>query len=184
MYWYFSECVADSAAGGLRAPEALSISESFGEMFQNYLRLLACYVFFFGPVTFYYYACIRFSNTQPNAVIFWSLQTYGVFFFPMGILAVVISDSVRGLSPVLLIRSIASTFLPYCGLVILFYGLGILFVIGIVGSMSAGRAVGSISSLILTLISILVGFIWMLLVAGHLLGRFYWRYEDKLNWNV
>jgi DNA-directed RNA polymerase subunit RPC12/RpoP len=184
MYWYFSECVGDSAAGGLRAPEALSISESFGEMFQNYLRLLACYAFFFGPVTFYYYACIRFSHTRPNAVIFWSLQTYGVFFFPMGILAVVMFDSVRGLSPALLIRSIASTFLPYCGLVILFYGLGILFVIGIVGSTSAGRAVGSILSLILTLISILVGFIWMLLVAGHLLGRFYWRYEEKLNWNV
>jgi DNA-directed RNA polymerase subunit RPC12/RpoP len=184
MYWYFSECVADSASGGLRAPEALSISESFGEMFQNYLKLLACYAFFFGPVTFYYYTCVRFSHTQPNAIIYWSLQTYGIFFFPMGILAVVIFDSVRGLNPALIIRSITSTFLPYCGLVVLFYGLGILFVIGIVGSMSAGRAVGSFLSPILTLFSILVGFIWMSFVAGHLLGRFYWRYQEKLDWKV
>lgn len=102
----------------------------------------------------------------------------------MGILAIVIFDSVRGLNPALIIRSIASTFLPYCGLVVLFYGLGVLFVIGIIGSLLAGTTMRSILSLILMPIFMLVGFIWLLLVAGHLLGRFYWRYEERLNWNV
>jgi len=29
-----------------------------------------------------------------------------------------------------------------------------------------------------------MGFYYLLLVAGHLLGRFYFRYQDKLNWDA
>ena len=30
----------------------------------------------------------------------------------------------------------------------------------------------------------IAGFYYLLLVAGHLLGRFYFRYQEKLNWDV
>jgi hypothetical protein len=26
--------------------------------------------------------------------------------------------------------------------------------------------------------------IYLMLVAAHLLGRFYWKYEERLNWEV
>ena len=117
------------------------------------------------------------------------MLTYGVFFYPMGILAVVVFESVRGLNPILIIRSIVGTFLPYCGLVVLFYGLSVLFVIGIIGSgLGLARLTGdsllSLLSPLLFIVFMRAGFLWLLLVAGHLLGRFCWRYEEKLNWNV
>ena len=27
-------------------------------------------------------------------------------------------------------------------------------------------------------------FLYMALIVGHLLGRFYWRYRERLNWEV
>jgi DNA-directed RNA polymerase subunit RPC12/RpoP len=183
MYWYFCECIRDSAAGGVRAPETIGGMAAFGEMFWQYLRLFACYAFFFGPVTFYN-AYVLSSDAELNKVIFWSLVSYGVFFFPMGILALVMFDSVRGLNPVLLVSSIVSTFLSYCGLVVLFYGLGVLFIVGIMGSILSGIVGGAILSLVMTFVFMNLAFIWLLLIAGHLLGRFYWRYEEKLNWEV
>ena len=183
MFWHFCECIRDSACGGLRAPATFDIRPSLGQMLWGYLGLLACYLLFFGPVTFYR-AHTELSQIETNAVIFWSLQTYGIFFFPMAILAVVMFESVMGLNPVLIIRSIAATFLPYCGLIVLFYGLDVMFVIGVMRLLSAARASGSILTLLLTPILVLAGFLWLLLVAGHLLGRFYWRYYEKLNWKV
>jgi hypothetical protein len=53
MYWFFSECVRDSAAAGLRAPETIGSMGSFSDFLWQFLRLFACYCFFFGPVTFY-----------------------------------------------------------------------------------------------------------------------------------
>jgi DNA-directed RNA polymerase subunit RPC12/RpoP len=183
MCWYFIECIRDSANGGLRAPETIGSMASLGEMFWQFLRLVACYAFFFGPVTFYS-AYNNFYDAKTSSAVFWSLQTYGVFFFPMGILAVVMFDSVRGLNPVLIVQSIISTFLLYCGLVILFYGLAFLFIIGIVGLILAGIIGGWGLSLVLTFVFISIGFVWLLFVVGHLLGRFYWKYQEKLNWEV
>lgn len=185
IYWYFAECIRDSAAGGLRAPETLGNAPGLGDMFWQFLRLFVCYAFFFGPVTFYR-GYSYFSNNEINGVIFWSLLTYGVFFFPMGILAAVMFESVRGLNPILLIRSIISTFFQYCGLVILFYGLAVLLVIGIMGSVLAAVRTGStlVGSLLVYNLIIIIVYIWLLLVAGHLLGRFYWRYQEKLYWEV
>jgi DNA-directed RNA polymerase subunit RPC12/RpoP len=183
MYWYFAECIRDSASGGLRAPETVGSMASLGEMFFQFLRLVACYACFFGPVTFYS-GHSAFSDVEMSSVVFWSLLTYGVFSFPMGILAVVMFDSVKGLNPILLIPSIISTFLQYCGLFILFYGLVVLFIIGVVGLIVASIVGGLVLSAFLTFVFIIIGFIWLLFVMGHLLGRFYWKYQERLNWEV
>jgi len=174
MYWYFSECIRDSAVGGMRAPETFASMPSLGEMIWQWARLFACYALYLGPVTFYR-GYTYYYHMQMNSIIFWSLLTYGDFFFPMGILAVVMFDSVNGLNPILIIRSTVSTFLQYCGLAILFYGLGLLFVVTFLVRARWG---------ILSYLFSNIVFIWLLLVAGHLLGRFYWRYKEKLNWEV
>lgn len=183
MYWYFSECVRDSATGGLRAPEALGSMPGLGAMIWQFLRLFACYAFSLGPVSFYL-GYVFLHEIERNSFIFWALLSYGIFFFPMGILAVVMFDSVNGLKPTLLIRSIASTFFHYCGLVILFYGLGILFGVLLAMMRSISARSGFFSSLFLAYISSNIFFIYALLIVAHLLGRFYWRYERKLYWEV
>ena len=183
LYWYFTECIRDSALGGLRAPVVIADMPGLGDMIWHLIRIFSCYAFTLGPVTFYR-GYTYFLGIEGNNVILLVLLTYGMFFFPMGILAVVMFDSVNGLKPTLLIRSIASTFFHYCGLVILFYGLGILF------GVLYGRIVliliksGLFSWNFLVYIIFNMFLIYSLLISGHLLGRFFYRYEDKLYWEV
>jgi len=183
MYWYFTECVRDSAGGGLRAPMILASMPGLGAMIWHFLRIFSCYAFTLGPVTFYR-GYTYYTGIETNIVILFALLTYGMFFFPMGILAVVMFDSVNGLKPTLLIRSIASTFFHYCGLVILFYGLGVLFVGLLVRMRSVSIHSSLFSWLFLVYIFSNIFFIYLLLISGHLLGRFFYRYEDKLYWEA
>jgi len=87
MYWYFCECIRDSAAGGLRAPSSLGSERELLSEVGEYLRLIVCFLFFFGPVIFYRAYCL-FSDIKMSNGIYWLLLSYGVFFFPMAILAV------------------------------------------------------------------------------------------------
>ena len=136
-------------------------------MYHQALNLIGCYLIFAGPAVFYS------LWTHRTDTIYWSLLAYGVFFFPMGLLAVVMFDSLHGLNPITLIGSIFSTVFPYCGLVLIF-GTIVLFV-----KTASKTQSGS-------LVTFVAGFIaiYILLVIAHLLGRFYWRYQDKLNWEV
>jgi phage FluMu protein Com len=183
MYWYFSECISDSAVGGLRAPETFANMPGLGDMIWQWIKLFACYAFTFGPATFYS-GYTYFYKIETNRIILWSLLTYGMFFFPMGALAVIMFDSVNGLNPVLLIRSFFSTLVHYCGLVILFYGFSILFYIfrAFMVPVMSQREV--ISYMFFTYLLFHIFTIYTLLILGHLLGRFYWRHKEELNWEV
>jgi len=183
IYWYFTECVRESARGGLRAPIILASMPGLGDMVRYFFRILSCYAITLGPVTFYK-GYTYFTDIETNNVILFALLTYGMFFFPMGILAVVMFDSVHGLKPALLVRSIASTFFHYCGLVILFYSLGILFTV-LYSRIRIVSIRGSFFSwFILVYILSNIFLLYTLLISGHLLGRFFYRYEDKLYWEV
>ena len=168
MCWYFAECVRDSAIGETRAPEAFATAD-LDVMFSQSLNLLGCYLFFWGPAGFYRFYLLFIGETTDK--IFRILLGYGIFFFPMGLLAVVIFDSSSGLNPILLIRSIFRTFFPYCGLVL---------ILGVVVLIAKGLPDTSpIFAAVLHCINV-----YLVLVAAHLLGRFYWRYEEKLNWEI
>jgi hypothetical protein len=183
MYWYFTECVRDSAAGGLRAPVILASMPGLGVMIRLFFRIFSCYAFTLGPATFYR-GYTYYTGIETNNVILFALLTYGMFFFPMSILAVVMFDSVNGLRPILLVRSIVSTFFYYCGLVILFYSLGVLFVGLLVRMRPASNQSSFVSWLFLFYILYNIFFLYFLLISGHLLGRFFYRFEDKLYWEV
>ena len=173
--WYITECVRDSAKGGLRAPEAFATS-GLSEMWSQSLHIIGCYLIFLGPALFYY----TFSNKTD--IVFWLLLAYGVFFFPMGLLACVMFDSISGLNPLLLIGSIFSTFFRYCGLVLL--------ITGIVLGFRAIQTIQTDNTQSETFTMIIIGgifsaiLLYITFVVAHLLGRFFWRYQDKLNWEV
>lgn len=182
IYWYFSECIRDSAAGSLRAPEIIGSMPGPGEMCWQLFRIFACYAFFLGPVTFYR-GYTFFYKIETNNFLFWSLLTYGIFFFPMGILAIVMFNSINGLNPLLLIRSIFGVLIRYCLLVLLFYVFGILFVILLIKIASILPMRGIITSIFAIYIPFIFS-VYALLVMGHLLGQFYYKYQDRLNWEV
>lgn len=165
--WYLAECIRDSAEGGIRAPETLANAPSLGELFCQLFRLLICILIFAGPVGYY------FIKTDRTDAIFWSLLAFAVFFLPIGLLAVSLFDSIRGLNPFLLIGSVFSTHFIYFALVVILWAI-VLSVIFILKTLS------SIWAVFLSVYFIM----YILFILAHLLGRFYWRYQEKLNWDV
>ena len=173
LWWFVTECVRDSAKGGTRVPEAFATAD-LGEMWSQTQHIIGCYLIFAGPVGFYY------MFTDRTDIVFWLLLGYGVLFLPMGLLACIIFDSISGLNPVLLIGSIFSTFFQYCALVFLIGGVVLIF--GAMTIMETDQAQSaSFPALILgaVLNSLLL---YAVFIVAHLLGRFYWRHQEKLNW--
>ncbi|UCG56857.1 MAG: hypothetical protein JSU70_18565 [Phycisphaerales bacterium] len=168
LYWYICECIRDSATGGLRAPETLAQAPGLWDILLSALMTFGCLFFFFLPMTLYY------RHSRSIDWIFWTLTAYGALFFPMGLLAVVIFESLWGLNPILLIRSVVSTFLPYCAFVCLLLAIGYLVIK--VAHVATGHPWLAFPLFLVC--------IHVTLVAAHLLGRFYWRYEEKLNWDL
>ena len=173
MYWYYCECIRDSALGGLRAPETMGSTPGLGEMLFQLIKIIGCVAFFIAPMLIY------FLYSRKIDTIFWILLGYGVFFCPMGLLAVIMFDSLSGLNPVLLIGSILSTFLPYIGLVLFYYALSSVSIVVVVLLQKGVLPSSQLFSFAFKVVNI-----YLLFVGGHLLGRFYWRYQEKLNWEV
>ena len=165
--WYFAECIRDSAEGGIRAPETLANAPGLGELLGQLFRLLISILIFAGPVGYY------FIKTDRTDAIFWSLLALAVFFLPIGLLAVILFDSLRGLNPLLLIGSVFSTHFIYFALVVTLWAiaLSVIFILKMLSSIW---------------VVFLSGYfvMYILFIVAHLLGRFYWRYQEKLNWDV
>ncbi len=174
--WYFTECVRDSAKGGIRAPEAFA-SIGAGEMWSQMQHIVACYLILISPAFFYN------LYTGNLDIVYWGLLITGSFFFPMGLLACIMFDSIRGLNPKLLIGSILSTSLQYCGLVLLVIIIFFTFTkfIGTVENQT--KQITSAVTLILGGAIFFIG-LYIAFVIAHLIGRFYWRNQEKLNWEV
>jgi len=166
--WYICECIRDSAAGGIRAPETLGCTPGAGEIFWLQVRVIFCLVFFLLPVVLY------FQRSRETDTIFWCLAVYAAFFFPMGLLGIVMFDSLHGLNPIVLVGSIISTFLPYCALVVVFLSIGFL-VNRYMPDTQGSYIFGFITSCIR---------LYIIMIYAHLLGWFYNRYEQELNWDV
>lgn len=168
LYWYFCECIRDSAAGGIRAPETVAITPGLGEIIWQFVRVAVCLLVFIAPPVLYY------LNTGETNTIFGVLVVYAILFLPMALLAVVMFDSFSGLNPVLLVGSILSTFLPYCAMIAAFITLSFLI---------PHYLPETVGSPVLAFLFYCVG-IYLLIVTAHLLGWFYCRYQNELNWEV
>jgi hypothetical protein len=169
---YFAECVYDSATGGVRAPMALDIDTSFTELRSQVLDLAAVYILFIGPAVFYS------MWVQQLDIVFGGLVAWAVVFFPMGLLAMVIQDSASALNPFSLLVAIFRTFFPYVGLLILiglFAGLYWLLSTLLTAESCTGWFLGVIGGIVTPYLG---------LVVAHVLGRFYWRYRDRLDWGL
>jgi hypothetical protein len=187
IFYYLGHCVFSSSKGGYRAPD-ISIyntpdrSELISQLFLMFGSVAVC----FCPTAVYY------IFTQRTGLVFWMLGACGAFFFPMVLLSAVMFDSVSALNPILIIGSIFKTFFPYCGLV-LFFGLPILLAVLIISNLPQPRTLMGVVNYIFLVLNYLLGtafiyqkiaFIYLSMIAAHLLGRFYWWHKDKLGWGI
>jgi len=168
LYWYFCECIRDSAAGGVRAPETVGATPGLGDLLWQWFRTICCLAVFAAPTLIYY------GHARQTDSVFWALLAGGVFAFPMALLAVVMFDSFAGLNPILLVGSVFSAFLPYCAMIATFA-----LVVFLIVKESLAAQGSAILSFIINCVRLYLG-----LIVAHLLGWFYHRYEQKLNWDV
>jgi phage FluMu protein Com len=168
MFYYFIECIRDSALGGIRAPENIGNLPDMGDAVSQFMEIIASAVLFWGPVSFY------FIFTRKTDTIYWLLLGYGIFFFPMGLLALAMFRSSAAFNPFVWIMSIFSTFFQYCGLVLFFCVLGWL----------VSRIMSSFRGALLFAFIFNAVFVYLAMVGAHLLGRFYYLNSKKLNWEV
>jgi len=173
VLYYFTECIRDSALGRCRTPDYWMhpADSDKWDCISQMLTVIGCIAICFCPVSVYYLV------TERTDLIYWLLLTYGGFFFPMALLAVVLFDSYNAMNPILIIGSIFRTFFPYCGMVLLFYGCALLF------TKMGLRLYGFRLLPTLPFISRALQ-LYLIFVAVGLLGRFYWKYQGKLNWEV
>jgi hypothetical protein len=87
-------------------------------------------------------------------------------------LAVSMFDSATALNPLLIIGSIFRTFLPYCGLAVIFCAIGLFM--NLLGRLQPGGFFLLIWGL----------GIYLAFVAAYILGRFFRRYENRLSWEI
>lgn len=168
LCWYLCECIRGSAAGGVRAVETKGYNPGLWEMFGHTFRVVLCIVLYLFP------AIIYLNLTKRADTIFWSLFVFGAVFLPMGFIGIAIYETLRGLNPVLVIGSIFSTFLPYIAMILTFVTAGVVIVTYVSNPYASNLSF---------FVTWLVG-VYLLMVVAHLLGWFYHRYEEKLNWDV
>jgi ribosomal protein S27E len=168
IYWYLAECVRESASGWVRAPQGFGGFPTLKDMLGQVVNIIGCLAFFLGPFALY-----AISAGGMN-IISWILLGFAVFLYPMGLLSVLIHDSVWGLNFRMFLKSISNTFYPYLGLMILF-----VVPILLIRMISVPEQESILSNIIFRFVIIYVA-----LIDAHLLGRFYWKYQDRLNWDL
>jgi len=192
LFWYFCECIRDSAQGGVRAPETITTIAELGQIFCLVFTWL---VFWLPPILYsirkyppnrMFVALFTLPEGQSakdalvyiikNDTTFCLLWFCAIYFFPMALLSVILSDSLTGLNPLRIIRSIFSTFFRYFLVVVVFHipaivllGMFVYFPNLVIGPPGLPLRFAQI---------------WLLLIVGHLTGRYYYRNEKKLNWDV
>jgi hypothetical protein len=184
MYYYFSVCIIAAAKDERFAPDVtFEDTPNFLDLLRRFFLISVCFLICFGVVILYvlsnYLAPFYIFGMGDELLqwqadtLYWILFGAGCFFFPMFLLAAVMFDSVTALNPSLIISSIISTFVPYCAFALLFLGIGLLmnylvrFMFGWIPALFVWGAV-----------------IYLMFIASYILGRFFRRYEDRLNWEV
>ncbi len=187
VLYYLSWCVVDSAKGGLRAPDInLQSSPTKGELLGWVGILLACVAVCFWPSAVYY------VFTKKTDFFYWLLILVGLLFFPMALLAGFLYDSIAELNPILIIKSVFKTLPAYLPVVIFFFGLFVVFR-KVTPQLPQPKSPVSMLLYLPQVINTisgagfalrLTGFIYLAMIAAHLLGRFYWWHKDKLDWGL
>lgn len=172
LLWYFNTCIRQSALGRMRAPETLNtdVGEGILDMAMQLFRIACCLLVCLTPAVVYY------SIVEHSDWICWSLLACGILLFPMALLATVMFGSFSALNPILIISSVFTTFLPYC-LVLLALCMPLVIVLGLLICLpdNTDKTIGFILRSV---------YAYLLLVAAHILGRFYYRNEKELYWSV
>jgi hypothetical protein len=153
---YMADCMRDSAEGGTRGPENMGITPDLRDAVSQCLYVVATALLFGLPTVGIYF----WRGLGP---VFWTAVGLSAIFLPMAMLTTIVLDSVNIFRPWLWLSGIGKTLLPYSGLLLVIY-LPLL----------------PLPFMNPVLIPVQL---YTLMIGMHLLGRFFFRYEERLNWD-
>ncbi len=170
MFWYLGFCIRESAEGHFRAPDTLApdTDDGIGETIRQTLMILGTVAVCLLPGIVYY---LMRKETGTN---FWLLLAAGGFFLPMAMLSVIMQDGLWGLNPFRIVVSIIRTFLKYCCVTGMFYVPIAIIAYVIIYVPMKNNAV--------TNLLFRAMYVYLLIVASHMLGRFFYKNEGRLDW--
>ena len=112
-------------------------------------------------------------QTGEDSILSWTGQAFGMFYFPMGLLAVAILGNLGGANPLRVIPSILRTLPSYA--VVGSIAVGLSFLIDYIINALPGNPI--LSNGIATLLTL-----YFITVHARLLGLFYRKEAEKLDW--
>lgn len=170
MFWYLGFCIRESADGNFRAPDTLApgFDDGFGETARQTFMILGVIAVCLLPSVAYY--LVR-EGVDTN---YWLILAGGGFFLPMALLSVIMFDGLWGLNPFRIIVSILRTFFRYFCVVCVFY---VPLTIIAWFMINFYRNSNAVTYLLFRMVQV-----YLLFVASHILGRFYFNNEDRLRW--
>lgn len=172
MFWYLGFCIRESAEGNFRAPDTLApdTDDGIGETIRQTLMILGTVAVCLLPGIVYY---LMRKETGTN---FWLLLAAGGFFLPMAMLSVIMQDGLWGLNPFRIVVSIIRTFLKYCCVAGMFYVPIAIIAYVIIYIYVPGN------NNVVTKLLFRAMYVYLLIVASHMLGRFFYNNEGRLDW--
>ncbi len=153
--------------GGTRAPAIWSGYVYTGGDLPS-MMLIGAVAFCFGFTALYT------AVTRDLGLYFWMLTATGAFYLPMLLLACTLFGSREALNPALIVTSIVATLPAYLGLILRLVLLTTFATFVHWDSWWLG----------LPRVFPYAADLYVLWIAGHLLGRFYLRQKGKLGWKL
>lgn len=132
-------------------------------LFLPYVRFLGVSLFCLAP------AIIAEKWLGCDGWVIWSLLILGLFYFPMALIRVMLSEDILELSPLGWWRSVKKVLIPYVGLVIISF----VVLLGVSFLRSPFELFEFVSAPLIFLI---------LAIGMNILGKFYRKHEEKIGW--
>lgn len=169
--WYLGQCAFDSTQGGTRAPASTARKADWRAMLLRVIYLGAVGFLLFLPAEFYL------GYAHQTDAVFWGLAGGAGILFPMALLAMVLFQAGRVLNPLFLLRAIVRTLPQYILLLLLFAAAAL-------GWQRLSRGPLHWTQPIWFKVIGYTVTAYGAFVLAHVLGRFYWRNRERLDWDL
>ena len=172
----FREIIVSTIRGDDRMPSEPQINFDWDELKELIVPIYAIVLFPMLP-----FILVRFWTEAPD----WLRPALGLaalFYIPMGMLLLIVTDEFWAAHPINIVRSILrapGAYLGVLGLLLPIVGLGFLFDISEVELMRENRILGMVLATVLSLVECYFLFVW-----ARALGLYYRWYRHSLQWEA
>ena len=164
---YYYQILQKTATGSDVEPDWPDVTDFLDDMVSPTLHVIGVFV-----ISNLLWA-LAIWQTGEDSLLSWAAQAFGMFYFPMALLGVVILGNLGGANPFHVIPSIVRTISTYA--MVGFIAVGLSFLIDFIISKLSGNPI--VSQGIATALTL-----YFITAHARLLGMFYRKEEEKLNW--